>query len=97
MLVDLSNFSVTGKKTQHLLDEVGITVNKNAIPYDTQKPTVTSGIRIGTPAVTSRGMKEEDMKEIARLIKLVINDFDNSAEQVRQRVSALCKKYPLYE
>ncbi|NMA34738.1 MAG: serine hydroxymethyltransferase [Clostridiaceae bacterium] len=97
MLVDLSNFSVTGKKTQHLLDEVGITVNKNAIPYDTQKPTVTSGIRIGTPAVTSRGMKEEDMKEIARLIKLVITDFDNSAEQVRQRVSALCKKYPLYE
>lgn len=97
MLVDLSNFSVTGKKTQHLLDEVGITVNKNAIPYDTQKPTVTSGIRIGTPAVTSRGMKEEDMKEIARLIKLVINDFDNSAEQVRQKVAALCKKYPLYE
>lgn len=97
MLVDLSNFSVTGKKTQHLLDEVGITVNKNAIPYDTQKPTVTSGIRIGTPAVTTRGMKEEDMKEIARLIKLVITDFDNSAEQVRQKVAALCKKYPLYE
>lgn len=97
MLVDLSNFSVTGKTAQLLLDEVGITVNKNAIPYDTQKPTVTSGIRIGTPAVTTRGMKEEDMKEIARLIKLVITDFDNSAEQVRQRVSALCKKYPLYE
>jgi glycine hydroxymethyltransferase len=97
MLVDLSNFSVTGKTAQLLLDEVGITVNKNAIPYDTQKPTVTSGIRIGTPAVTTRGMKEEDMKEIARLIKLVITDFDNSAEQVRQKVAALCKKYPLYE
>jgi len=97
MLVDLSNFSVTGKKAQLLLDEVGITVNKNAIPYDTQKPTVTSGIRIGTPAVTTRGMKEEDMKEIARLIKLTLTDFDNSADHVRQRVAALCKKFPLYQ
>jgi glycine hydroxymethyltransferase len=96
MLVDLSNFSITGKKAQHLLDEVGITVNKNAIPYDTQKPTVTSGIRIGTPAVTTRGMEEEDMKEIARLIKLTLTDFDNSADLVRQRVAALCNKYPLY-
>lgn len=97
MLVDLSNFSVTGKAAQLMLDEVGITVNKNAIPYDTQKPTVTSGIRIGTPAVTTRGMKEDDMREIARLIKMVITDFDNSADLVRQKVAALCKKYPLYE
>lgn len=97
MLVDLSNLSVTGKTAQHLLDEVGITVNKNAVPFDTQKPTVTSGIRIGTPAVTTRGMKEEDMKEIATLIKMTITDFDNTADQVRERVSALCKKHPLYE
>jgi len=96
MLVDLSNMNVTGKQAQLLLDEVGITVNKNTIPFDKQKPSVTSGIRIGTPAVTTRGMKEEDMKEIARLIKLTVTDFDNSADMVRQRVSALCEKYPLY-
>lgn len=96
MLVDLSNFNVTGKLAQHLLDEVGITANKNTVPFDKQKPTVTSGIRLGTPAVTSRGMKEEDMKEIAKLIKLTLTDFDNSAEQVRQRVRALCEKHPLY-
>ncbi len=96
MLVDLSNFDVTGKLAQHLLDEVGITANKNTVPFDKQKPTVTSGIRLGTPAVTSRGMKEEDMKEIARLIKLTLTDFDNSSEQVRQRVAALCEKHPLY-
>ena len=97
MLVDLSNLSVTGKTAQHLLDEVGITVNKNAVPFDTQKPTVTSGIRIGTPAVTTRGMKEEDMKEIATLIKMPITDIDNTADQVRERFAALCKKHPLYE
>lgn len=96
MLLDLSNFDVTGKLAQHLLDEVGITANKNTVPFDKQKPTVTSGIRIGTPAVTTRGMKEEDMKEIAKLIKLTLTDFDNSAEQVKQRVAALCDKYPLY-
>jgi glycine hydroxymethyltransferase len=96
MLVDLSNINVTGKLAQHLLDEVGITANKNTVPFDKQKPTVTSGIRLGTPAVTSRGMKEEDMKEIAKLIKLTLTDFDNSAEQVRQRVRALCEKHPLY-
>ncbi|NLK86874.1 MAG: serine hydroxymethyltransferase [Clostridiaceae bacterium] len=96
MLVDLSNFDVTGKLAQHLLDEVGITANKNTVPFEKQKPTVTSGIRLGTPAVTSRGMNEEDMKEIAKLIKMALTDFDNSAEQVRQRVSALCERYPLY-
>ena len=95
MLVDLGNFPITGKKAQHLLDEVGITVNKNAVPYDTQKPTVTSGIRIGTPAVTTRGMKEEDMKEIAQLIKLTLTDFDNSAEYVRRRVAVLQESSPL--
>jgi glycine hydroxymethyltransferase len=96
MLIDLSNINVTGKMAQHLLDEVGITANKNTVPFDKQKPTVTSGIRLGTPAVTSRGMKEEDMKEIANLIKLTLTDFDNSADQVRQRVRALCEKHPLY-
>jgi glycine hydroxymethyltransferase len=96
MLVDLSNINVTGKEAQHLLDEVCITANKNTVPFDKQKPTVTSGLRLGTPAVTSRGMKEEDMKEIAELIRLTLTDFDNSADQVRQRVRALCEKYPLY-
>ena len=80
-----------------MLDEVGITVNKNAIPFDTQKPFVTSGIRIGTPATTSRGFKEEDMVEIGKLIALTIKDFDNSKDEVAKRVKALCDKYPLYE
>lgn len=96
MLVDLTNINVTGKQAQLWLDEVGITVNKNAIPFDKQKPSVTSGIRIGTPALTTRGMKEADMKEIAGLIKLTLTDFENSAEKVRSSVAALCRKYPLY-
>ena len=95
-LVDLRAKQITGKDAEAALGAAHITVNKNAIPYDTQKPTVTSGIRIGTPAVTTRGMEEEDMKEIARLIKLTLTDFDNSADLVRQRVAALCNKYPLY-
>lgn len=96
MLVDLSNFNVTGKEIQHRLDDVGITVNKNAVPFDKQSPFITSGIRIGTPAVTTRGMKEEDMVEIGKLIKLTVTDFENSANAVRERVAALCNKYPLY-
>jgi len=96
MLVDLRNMNVTGKEAEKMLDEVGITVNKNTIPNDPQSPFVTSGIRIGTPAVTSRGMKEDDMQEIAQLIKLTITDFENSKEEVRSRVAALCEKYPLY-
>ena len=97
MLVDLSYFNVTGKLAQHQLDEVSITVNKNAVPFDKQSPFVTSGIRIGTPAVTSRGMLEEDMVEIAKLIKLTITDFENSAEKIRERVAKLCSRYPLYQ
>jgi glycine hydroxymethyltransferase len=97
MLVDLSNFNVTGKLAQHQLDEVCITVNKNAVPFDKQSPFVTSGVRIGTPAVTSRGMMEEDMVEIAKLIKLTITDFDNSANAIRERVAKLCAKHPLYQ
>ena len=97
MLLNLTDTGVTGKEAEKMLDEVGITVNKNAIPFDTQKPFVTSGIRIGTPATTSRGFKEEDMVEIGKLIALTIKDFENSKEEVKARVKALCEKYPLYE
>ena len=96
MLVDLTNMGVTGKEAEKMLDEVHITVNKNTIPFETLSPFVTSGIRIGTPAATSRGFKEEDMREIAALIKLTITDFENKAEEVKARVAALCSKYPLY-
>lgn len=96
MLLDLTDMEVTGKEAEHMLDEVGITVNKNAIPFDTRSPFVTSGIRIGTPASTSRGFKEEEMKEIGKLIALTIKDFDNNKDEVKERVKALCDKYPLY-
>ena len=96
MLIDLTEMGVTGKEAEHMLDEVGITVNKNAIPFDKQSPFVTSGIRIGTPATTSRGFVEEDMVEIARLLKLTITDFENSQDEVRKGVKALCEKHPLY-
>ena len=98
VLVDLTGMKVdTGKEAEHLLDEVGITTNKNAVPFDTQKPFVTSGLRLGTAAVTSRGFVEEDMKEVAELITLTLTDFDKNAEEVKRRVKALCEKYPLYE
>lgn len=97
MLVDLRSKGVTGKEAEKLLDDVGITVNKNAIPFDPQSPFITSGIRIGTPAVTTRGMKEEDMAEIAELIRLTLSDPANTADGVAARVAALCGKYPLYE
>jgi len=97
MLLDLRSIGITGKEAEHRLDEVGITCNKNAIPFDPEKPFVTSGIRIGTPAVTSRGMNCEDMKEIAELIALTLKDFENSMEEVKERVAKLCAKYPLYE
>ena len=96
MLVNLTNMNITGKEAQHKLDEVFITCNKNGIPFDTQSPFITSGIRLGTPAVTSRGMKEEDMREIADLIFLTITDFENSQNSIRSRVQVLCGKYPLY-
>ena len=98
MLVDLTGMAVdTGKAAEKMLDEVGITVNKNAIPFDTQKPFVTSGIRIGTAATTTRGFVEEDMVEIGKLIGLTLKDFDNSKDDVMARVKALCEKHPLYE
>jgi glycine hydroxymethyltransferase len=87
----------TGKEAEHLLDEVGITCNKNAVPFDTQSPFVTSGIRLGTAAVTTRGFVEEDLTEVAKLIALTLSDFEKNADEVRTRVAALCAKYPLYE
>ena len=97
MLIDLRNKNVTGKEAEHMLDEVGITVNKNTIPFETTSPFITSGVRIGTPAVTSRGMKEEDMKVIAHLISLTINSFDEKQDEIKAGVKALTEKYPLYK
>lgn len=97
MLVDLQPFNITGKKLQNDLDEVYITVNKNAIPNDPQSPFVTSGVRIGTPAVTTRGLVEEDMDVIAECIYLTACDFEGNADKVRAMVTEICKKYPLYE
>ncbi len=96
ILIDLRNINITGKVAETTLEEVGITVNKNTVPFDNQSPFITSGIRIGTPAVTSRGMKEEDMVEIAKLIKLTLTDFDNSKNDIISRVDKLSEKYPLY-
>lgn len=97
MLVDLRPFKVTGKELERRLDEVYITVNKNAIPNDPEKPFVTSGVRIGTPAVTSRGMKEADMDLIAEYIFEAATDFENKADSIREGVKALCARYPIYE
>ncbi len=97
MLVDLRPFDITGKELEKKLDEVYITVNKNAIPNDPQSPFVTSGVRIGTPAVTTRGLKEEDMEIIAECIFLTASDFDGRADEIRSKVTAICEKYPLYE
>ena len=96
MLVDLRPMKITGKEFEARLDAVHITVNKNAIPNDPEKPFVTSGVRVGTPAVTSRGLVAEDMKTVARLFGMVAKDFENTADQVRAEVAAICKKYPLY-
>ncbi len=96
MLCDLRPFELTGKEFEHRLDEVMITVNKNAIPNDPQSPFITSGVRIGTPAVTSRGLKEDDMAVLAHLIGLAAKDFDGSKDYIRAEVAKLCEKYPLY-
>jgi glycine hydroxymethyltransferase len=95
MLVDLRSKGLSGKQAESLLDEIGITVNKNTIPYDTESPFVTSGIRIGTPAVTTRGMKEEAMEEIAEVIALILND-PHAKKEAAARVQRLCADYPLY-
>jgi len=96
MLVDLTRKNITGKDAQHILDEVLITVNKNGIPFDTQKPTITSGIRVGTPAVTTRGMKEAEMEEIARLIAMTLTNFEGNREEVVRIVKQLTSRFPLY-
>lgn len=97
MLIDLTNMNITGKEAEKLLDDVGVTVNKNTIPFETTSPFITSGIRIGTPAVTSRGFKEEDMDKIAEIIFLTLSDYEKEQDNVRAMVKELCGKYPLYE
>ncbi len=97
ILVDLQKMNITGKELEKKLDEVYITANKNAIPNDPQSPFITSGIRLGTPAVTSRGFVEEDMKVIASAIYLAATDFDNNVSIIREMITELCSKYPLYE
>lgn len=97
MLVDLRPFDITGKELERRLDEVYITVNKNAIPNDPQSPFITSGVRIGTPAVTSRGLGVEDMDKIAEFIYLTAEDFEGKADEIRAGVNEICAKYPLYE
>ena len=97
MLLDLRDSGITGKELEIRLDEVHITANKNSVPNDPQKPTVTSGLRIGTPAVTSRGFKEAEMVKIAGFIADVINDFDANKERITAEVIELCKQYPIYQ
>ena len=99
MLVDLRTKNITGKEAQNLLDEVGITANRNTIPFEPLSPFVTSGLRLGSPALTTRGFKEADMKEVADIIALVLShpDSDKARIEARARVDALCRKYPLYE
>ena len=97
MLVDLRGTDISGKELQNRCDEVYITLNKNTVPNDPRSPFVTSGVRIGTPAVTSRGLKEEDMEKIAELIWLAATDFEDKADYIREEVTKICSKYPIYE
>lgn len=96
LLIDLRGTGISGKELEENLDKINITCNKNSIPFDTERPMITSGIRIGTPAMTTRGMKEEDMKEIANIITLVIENFENNKKEAKERVEKLVSKYPLY-
>jgi glycine hydroxymethyltransferase len=96
MLIDLRPFGITGKEFEHRLDEVHITVNKNAIPNDPESPFVTSGIRVGTPAVTSRGFKEDEMLKIAKWMGKIAADFEANKESVTKEVIELCEKFPIY-
>ena len=96
MLIDLRNMGITGKEFEHRLDEVRITVNKNSIPNDPEKPTITSGIRIGTPAVTSRGFTEKDMIVISQLMRRVATDWPNGKEDILNQVEQLTKSHPIY-
>lgn len=96
ILIDLRNKKITGKELEIRLDEVGVTVNKNAIPFDPEKPSITSGIRIGTPAVTTRGFKEGEMKKIANLINETVENYETNKEKIKEEVKKICKEYPLY-
>ena len=98
MLIDLTGMELTGKELERRLDDVHITANKNTVPGEQRSPFVTSGVRIGTPAITTRGLVESDMDEVAACIALAMeDDFEAKAESIRNRVAALCQKYPLYE
>ena len=97
MLVDLTGRPMSGKKLETLLGSANITLNKNTVPNETRKPTITSGVRIGTPAVTTRGMNEDDMRAIADMIADTIEGGEAAVEDVKARAKALCAKYPLYE
>ena len=97
MLMDLRGTGVTGKELEHRLDEVYITVNKNAIPNDPERPMVTSGIRLGTPAVTTRGFGVEEMRIIADCINDTVRVFEGTADKTRARINELCAKFPLYK
>ena len=96
MLIDLRNKGITGKELEERLDDIGITVNKNSVPFDTEKPMITSGIRIGTPAVTTRGFKEEEMVKIANLINMTVENYEEKKEEIRAEVAKICAKFPLY-
>lgn len=97
MLVDLRGMEVSGKELQNRCDEVYLTLNKNTVPNDPRSPFVTSGVRIGTPAVTSRGLTEADMPKIAECVWLAATDFENKADYIRAEVTKLCEKYPIYQ
>jgi len=97
LLIDLRNKGITGKYAEEKLDSIGITVNKNTVPFDTEKPFITSGLRIGTPAVTTRGMKEEQMIEIAHIISEALSSSEADVDALKSRVANLCAKFPLYE
>ncbi len=96
MLLKLIKEGITGKELEHRLDEVHITANKNTVPNDPQSPFITSGVRLGTPAVTTRGFKEEEMLKIAKWIRLIVDDFEGNKEIVSKEVTELCKKFPIY-
>lgn len=96
MLIDLRNKGITGKELEERLDDIGITTNKNSVPFDTEKPMITSGIRIGTPAVTTRGFKEEEMIKIANLINMTVENYEEKKEEIRAEVAKICAKFPLY-
>ena len=97
MLADLRPMGITGKELQHRCDENHITLNKNAIPGDPQKPSVTSGVRIGTAAVTTRGLGAEEMKRIAHCVALTARDYENTRDEVQAAVADICEKFPLYK